>query len=107
MRQMLQRWRDGYASAGARLRALLTEYGLLAIVVWYAVFGVTILAAAGLLELGPGWPWLDSKVGELGTWAGAYLVAKLLQPLRFGVVAAVLPFAARLRSRLTGKTTEP
>lgn len=103
MSELLRRWRAGYATAGARLRELLAEYGVLALVVWYAVFGATIVSVAAVIELGVNWPWLDAKVGDAGTWVGAYVLAKLLTPLRFGVVAAVLPFAARLRRRLSGK----
>lgn len=103
MSELLKRWRTGYSTAGARLRELLAEYGVLALVVWYGVFGTTILAVAALIELGLNWPWLDAKVGDAGTWVGAYVLAKLLTPLRFGVVAAVMPFAARLRRRFSGK----
>ena len=103
----LARLRATYLSIGERLKALLAEYGILALVVWYAVFGLTLLVVAGLIELGLDWPWLDAKVGDAGTWLGAYLLAKLLTPLRFGVVAAVLPFAARRRRRFTGGLPAP
>jgi hypothetical protein len=107
MSAAVARWRAMYASVGGRVRALFAEYGVLAIVVWYAVFGLTLVTVAGLLELGLDWPWLDARVGDAGSWMGAYLIAKMLTPVRVALVAGVLPFAARLRRRFQRTPTSP
>jgi hypothetical protein len=104
---MIRRAREAYAAGGGRLKALLAEYGMLALVVWYGVFGLTVVAVAGVIELGLDWPWLDEKVGDAGTWVGAYFLAKLLTPVRVGIVAALLPFAARVRRRFGREIAAP
>ncbi|MSQ02519.1 MAG: hypothetical protein EXR71_11625 [Myxococcales bacterium] len=88
-----------------RARALIEEYGSLGLVVWFAVFGLNLAVAAVVIELGLDWPWLESHVGSASTFAGAYLIAKLLMPARVALVAALLPLAARVRRRLIGDPT--
>lgn len=90
-----------------RLKALIAEYGVLALVVWYAVFGMTIGGAAALLEFGVSWPWFEEKAGTAGTWVGAYLIAKATMPARVALVVALVPAVARLRSRVFGRPTVP
>jgi hypothetical protein len=82
-----------------RFKRLAEEYGWIAFVVWFGVFGLTILGAATAIEFGVDWPWLTEHVGTAGTWAAAYVVAKLLGPVRFAVVATILPFIGRWRRR--------
>jgi len=86
-----------------RLKALVAEYGAMGLVLWYIVFGCTFLVFALLIEVGLDWPWLESHVGESGTWVGAYVLTSLTKPVRFGVVAAALPVLARLRRRVVGE----
>lgn len=83
----------------ARLREMFAEYGVVGLILWYSVFGLTIGGAAVLVESGLHWSWLDEHVGSAGTWVAAYAIAKLLTPVRIALVAGILPFAGRLRRR--------
>ena len=91
-------WRP--AEVKARLQALAVEYGPLALVVWFSVFGLTFGLVALLVQLGFDWPWLTEKTGGAGPLVAAYAVTKLLTPVRVAVVAAILPAAARVRDRM-------
>ncbi len=91
-------WRP--AEVKARLRVLAVEYGPLALVVWFSVFGLTFASVAALVHLGLDWPWLTEQTGGAGPLVAAYAVTKLLTPVRVAVVAAILPAAARVRDRL-------
>lgn len=95
----MERIKARFREASERVQALFGEYGALALVVWYVLFGLTIGSAAAAIELGVDWPWLEEQVGGAGTWVAAYAVAKVLFPVRVAAVAAILPFAARLRRR--------
>ena len=93
------------AEIKSRVKSLVEEYGWIAFAVWFGLFGATLVLAATLIELGVDWPWLTEKVGSAGTWAAAYVVTKLLGPVRFAVFAAVLPFVGRWKkSRLSVPT---
>lgn len=91
----------------ARLKALFAEYGVLALVLWYAVFAATLAASAALVEFGLDWPWLEEQVGGAGTWMGAYLITKATMPARVALVVALAPLVARLRVRLLGRAPAP
>ncbi len=95
----MEKIKASFQAGSAKIQTLFGEYGALGLVVWYVLFGLTIGGAAALIEFGVNWPWLDEQVGTAGTWVAAYAVAKVLFPVRVAAVAAVLPFAARLRRR--------
>jgi len=106
---------------GARLMAMVETYGPLTLLVWFAVFFANIGLVALLLELGLQTAWMEARLAEATPWlaehlvgwgiespwllahgvtlAAAYLVAKALMPARIALVAALLPWIARRRSR--------
>ncbi|MBM4369370.1 MAG: hypothetical protein FJ102_24370 [Deltaproteobacteria bacterium] len=102
LKQLWAEWKP--AEVRARLKQLATDYGALALGVWFGVFGLTFVTVAALVHVGVDWPWLAEKTGGMGTLVAAYAVTKLLTPLRLAVVAAVLPWAARVRDRARLRT---
>jgi hypothetical protein len=81
----------------------MATYGPLALVVWFSVFGATILLARGVMALGFRWQWLDDATGGAGSWVAAYAVAKVLSPARIALVVTILPVIARWRRRWAGE----
>lgn len=83
-------------------KRVVAEYGLIALVVHYIIFAIVIVGAYTALSAG----WEPSgKVAGMGTWAAAYVVAKIVQPVRIVITVALAPMAARLYTRLTGRDT--
>lgn len=79
---------------------LLTEYGTVAVVVYFAIF----FAVLGGFWLGIRFGWRPaSAAGNVGTFAAAYVATKLTQPLRIAATLVMTPFIARLYERLRGK----
>ena len=83
-------------------KRVVAEYGIIALVVHYIVFAVVIVGV--YMAISAGWE-PSGKVAGMGTWAAAYVVAKIVQPLRIVVTVALAPLAARLFARLTGRDT--
>jgi hypothetical protein len=71
-----------------RFKALMAEYGPLALGVYFTIFGIVLLGFALALDLG-----LDvgTPAGTAGLWATAYVATKLTQPLRILATLAVTP----------------
>ena len=83
-----------------RFKEMLVEYGVVALVVHYVIFGAVLVGAYVAIESG----WEPSgRVASVGTWAAAYVVAKITQPVRIAVTLIVTPFVARLYERVTGR----
>lgn len=90
---------------------LLTEYGIVAVVVWFALFFLVLVSAWAAIRYG----WdpaplvarlgLDPRglVATTGSWVLAYLFTKLTTPLRAVVTLALTPLAARAYERVTGR----
>jgi hypothetical protein len=81
---------------GKRLERLLAEYGSVALVVYFAIFGATLLGFAAAISLGFD---VQSSAGTAGTWGAAYVATKLSQPLRILATLAVVPLVVRIRRR--------
>jgi hypothetical protein len=43
----------------------------------------------------------------VGTWTAAYIMTKIVQPLRIIATLAVTPFIAKLYERVTGRSATP
>ena len=84
-------------------RALLAEYGAVAVVVYFVIF----FAALGgfWIAIRAGWR-PAGAVGNVGTFAAAYVATKLTQPLRIGATLVLTPIVARLYERVRG-TAKP
>ena len=76
---------------------ILTEYGAVAVVVYFAIFFAVLFAFWGAIRLG----WHPASVtGNVGAFTAAYLATKITQPLRIAATLAVTPLAARGFERL-------
>ncbi|HEU4631861.1 MAG TPA: DUF1279 domain-containing protein [Gemmatimonadaceae bacterium] len=90
---------------------LLTEYGIVAVVVWFTLFFVVLVGAWAAIRYGWDPAPLAARLGldprglvaTAGAWALAYVVAKLTTPLRVVVTLALTPIAARAYERVTGR----
>ena len=83
-----------------RLKDILVEYGIVALVVHYLIFGLVLVGSYVAMRTG----WRPAGgVANAGTWAAAYVLTKVVQPLRIAVTLALTPMAARLYERVTGR----
>lgn len=83
-----------------RLQDILIEYGVVALVVHYALGA---LAFVGIyVAIRTGWQPRGTVQGA-GVWAAAYGVYKLSMPVRIPITLVITPFAARLYERVTGR----
>ena len=85
----------------ARFRDLMVEYGVIALIVHYVIFAIVIVGFWAAIRAG----WESATAtGTAGTWAAAYLAAKITQPVRIVATLAVTPLIAKLYERVRGKT---
>ncbi len=76
---------------------ILTEYGAVAVVVYFAIFFAVLFAFWGAIRLG----WHPASVtGSVGAFTAAYLATKITQPLRIAATLALTPLAARGYERM-------
>ncbi|MCE9668882.1 FAM210 family protein [Myxococcus stipitatus] len=77
----------------ARFKALLLEYGPLAFVVHYVIFGLVLGGFYVAIKLG----FRPESAGEqAGTWAAAYALSQVVKPLRLAGVFVLTPLVARI-----------
>ena len=81
-----------------RFKALLPEYGKIALTTYFAIFGIVLVGFVIAIRLGFE---TASASGWAGTFAGAYAATKLSQPLRILTTLALTPAIARLVRRPT------
>lgn len=93
--------RRAIAGSFARFRALILEYGIIALIVHYVIFAIVIVGF--WLAIRSGWR-STSAAGTAGTWGAAYIAAKITQPLRIIATLAITPFVARFYEKVTGRT---
>jgi len=98
-----------------RIKVLIVEYGLIALVVWYFIFGTVLVSFALAIRMGFNVNVkVESTAGAVGTWGAtwltAYLATKLTTPLRLAATLAITPaigkFVRRFRKR-SGPSTPP
>ena len=84
-----------------RFRNLVLEYGVIALIVHYVVFALTIVGFWAAMRAG----WQPtSAAASVGTWTAAYVATKFTQPLRIVATLALTPLIARIYERLSGRT---
>jgi hypothetical protein len=86
------------------LKAVLTEYGTTALVLYLVIFALVL--GASYLAISAGWA-PESAVGKTGTFAAAYIVTKLTQVFRIAATVALTPLVARFFDRMRGRVKEP
>ena len=79
-----------------RLKALMAEYGPVALWTYFALFVLVLAGFALALSLGFQ---IESAKGGVGLLGASYLATKLTQPLRIAATLALTPLVARLRRR--------
>ena len=79
------------------LKHVLTEYGTVALVLYLVIFAVVL--GGSWLALRAGWA-PASASGKAGTFAAAYIITKLTQPLRIGATVILTPIVAKLWDKL-------
>ena len=80
-----------------KFRDLIVEYGVIALVVHYAIFAIVITGFWMAIRMG----WQSSSTAaDVGTWTAAYIMAKITQPLRIVATLAITPLVARWYERI-------
>ncbi len=77
----------------ARFKTLLLEYGPLALVVNYLIFGLVVAGFYVAIQLGFQ---ADSTGEKAGTLAAAYAASQVVKPLRLAAVFVLTPLIARI-----------
>ena len=79
---------------------ILTEYGTIGVVVYFAIFFAVLFGAWA--AIGAGWQ-PTGALANVGAFTAAYLFTKVTQPVRIAATVILAPFAARLWERMTGR----
>jgi ABC-type siderophore export system fused ATPase/permease subunit len=82
------------------IQHLLTEYGTIAVIVYFVIFFAVL--GAFWIAIRFGWQ-PSSAAGSVGTFAAAYIATKITQPIRIAATLLVTPIVARLYERLRGR----
>ncbi|HVJ19870.1 MAG TPA: DUF1279 domain-containing protein [Polyangiaceae bacterium] len=80
-----------------RLKALLAEYGRVAIWTYFVLFGLVLTGFAIAISAGVE---VESAQGHAGVLGAAWVATKLTQPLRILATLALTPIVARVGERL-------
>lgn len=87
-----------------RVKALMAEYGPLALVVYLGTFVVAMAGFSTALVLGAQ---VDSAAGTAGTLGAAWLATKATQPVRIAATLGLTPLVAKLWRRLRPAAEAP
>ena len=83
-----------------KFTAVLTEYGVIAVILYFAMFFAVLFGAYFALKAG----WTPKGfAAETGRWVVAYGIAKLSTPIRLAATVALSPLVARVWDRLRGR----
>lgn len=83
-----------------RLKALLAEYGKVAMITYFSIFALVWVGFAIAIRSGVK---VDSSAGTAGTIGAAYLATKLTQPLRILATLVLTPLIGKLVQRFGPK----
>lgn len=88
----------------ARLDTLIAEYGVTAFVVWWVVFGVTVVGFAALFRAGVDLSafGVSESAGTLSLLGAGYVASQVVKPVRIGVVIVLTPLVANAWRRFRG-----
>ena len=79
---------------------LLAEYGIVAVIVYFSIALIVFIGAWAAIRVG----WTPtSAAGQAGSFAAAYIVMKITQPLRIAATVLLTPLTARAWERATGR----
>ena len=85
---------------------ILTEYGKFALVLYLAIFALVLCGT--WIAIRAGWSPMSAG-GKAGTFAAAYVVTKLTQPLRIAATVVLTPLLAKgwewMRAAATRRST--
>lgn len=85
-----------------RFKVLVLEYGVTALVVHYVIFALVIVGFWAAIRLG----WQPAgTAANVGAWTAAYVMSKIVQPLRIVATLAVTPFVARMYEQVFARIT--
>jgi hypothetical protein len=87
-----------------KLKALLAEYGRVAIWTYFVIFALVLAGFAIAIAYGFD---VKSAQGGAGTLGAAYLATKATQPLRIAGTLALTPLVARIVRRFERKVEQP
>ena len=82
-----------------KLKSLLAEYGSLAIVTWFVIWGLTLAGFALAFSAGVDVMGVSSGAGVFGA---AYVATQLTKPLRIAGTLALTPIVAAVLRKLRG-----
>jgi hypothetical protein len=99
---------DPNESVKKTFQKLMTEYGVIAIIVYFSIFFLCWIGSWAAIERGVDLAALAKRVGlssnrlvaSLGAWTAAYLFTKILQPLRLGLTVVLTPLVAKIYERV-------
>ncbi|MEZ4270280.1 MAG: hypothetical protein R3C68_02220 [Myxococcota bacterium] len=84
--------KERLAKLKEQLPKLLSEYGPVAVVVWFVIFGAVLCGFALAIQSGVD---VDTPAGAVGVWGSAYLATQLAKPLRIIATLMLTPLVAR------------
>lgn len=86
-----------------RLKALLAEYGRVAIWTYFTLFALALVGFAVAIAAGVK---VESAQGHASVLGAAYVATKLTQPLRIGATLLLTPIVARVAGRFKRSAPE-
>jgi hypothetical protein len=84
-----------------KMKALLAEYGRVALATYFTLFVLTLAGFAVAIKLGFE---VESASGTAGVLGAAWVATKLTQPLRILVTVALTPIVAAVVKKVRGRT---
>jgi hypothetical protein len=81
------------APLSERLKALVIEYGSLALWVYFAIFALVLFGFAAAISMGFH---AKSHAMTVGTWGAAYVATKITQPLRIAATLVLTPVVMKV-----------
>lgn len=85
-----------WARARERYEALIVEFGMVAVTVYFTIFFCTLGGFWYAISAGLD---VSGAAGQTGTFWGAYAATKLTQPLRIGLTLVATPVVASVKHR--------